>query len=41
LVTFYASYTAYSGSHISQQLLETEDFRTFCSTPMVGRAAAN
>ncbi|MGX9789690.1 glycoside hydrolase family 130 protein [Mycobacterium sp. MMS18-G62] len=40
-VTFYASYTAYSGSHISQQLLETHDFRTFTSTPMVGRAAAN
>ena len=40
-VTFYASYTAYSGSHISQQLLETEDFRSFTSTPMVGRAAAN
>jgi predicted GH43/DUF377 family glycosyl hydrolase len=40
-VAFYASYTAYSGSHISQQLLETEDFRTFTSTPMVGRAAAN
>jgi predicted GH43/DUF377 family glycosyl hydrolase len=40
-VTFYASYTAYSGSHISQQLLETQDFRTFTSTPMVGRAAAN
>jgi predicted GH43/DUF377 family glycosyl hydrolase len=40
-VTFYASYTAYSGSHISQQLLETEDFRFFTSTPMVGPAAAN
>jgi predicted GH43/DUF377 family glycosyl hydrolase len=40
-VTFYASYTAYSGSHISQQLLQTTDFRTFTSTPMVGRAAAN
>jgi predicted GH43/DUF377 family glycosyl hydrolase len=40
-VTCYASYTAYSGSHISQQLLETEDFRTFTSTPMVGGAAAN
>jgi predicted GH43/DUF377 family glycosyl hydrolase len=40
-VTFYASYTAYSGSHISQQLLETEDFRLFTSTPMVGPAAAN
>ena len=40
-VTFYASYTAYSGSHISQQLLETTDFRSFISTPMVGLAAAN
>ena len=40
-VTFYATYTAYSGSHISQQLLETEDFRSFTSTPMVGSAAAN
>ena len=40
-VTFYATYTAYSGSHISQQLLETRDFRSFTSTPMVGRAAAN
>jgi predicted GH43/DUF377 family glycosyl hydrolase len=40
-VTFYASYTAYSGSVISQQLLETADFREFKSTPMVGRAAAN
>jgi hypothetical protein len=40
-VTFYASYTAYSGTHISQQLLETVDFRSFTSTPMVGRAAAN
>ncbi|MGY4653832.1 glycoside hydrolase family 130 protein [Mycobacterium sp. URHB0021] len=39
--TFYASYTAYSGSHISQQLLETTDFRSFRSTPMVGKAAAN
>ncbi|MDT5012970.1 MAG: hypothetical protein QOH57_4587 [Mycobacterium sp.] len=40
-VTFYATYTAYSGSHISQQLLRTTDFRSFTSTPMVGRAAAN
>jgi predicted GH43/DUF377 family glycosyl hydrolase len=40
-VTFYATYTAYSGTHISQQLLETSDFRSFTSTPMVGSAAAN
>lgn len=40
-ITFYATYTAYSGSHISQQLLETRDFESFVSKPMVGRAAAN
>ena len=40
-VTFYATYTAYSGSHISQQLLETKDFRSYTSTPLVGPAAAN
>lgn len=40
-VTYYATYTAYSGSHISQQLLETQDFRCFSSRPIVGRAAAN
>jgi len=39
--TFYATYTAYSGSHISQQLLATTDFRSFTSTPLAGRAAAN
>ncbi len=40
-VTFYASYTAYNGTDIGQQLLETEDFLTFTSSPMVGTAAAN
>ena len=40
-VTYYATYTAYSGSHISQQLLETTDFQSFTSVPLVGRAAAN
>ena len=40
-VTYYATYTAYSGSQISQQLLETTDFQTFTSGPLVGRAAAN
>jgi predicted GH43/DUF377 family glycosyl hydrolase len=38
---FYATYTAYNGSCISQQLLKTVDFRSFTSTPMVGDAAAN
>jgi predicted GH43/DUF377 family glycosyl hydrolase len=40
-ITFYATYTAYSRSHISQQLLETTDFQFFTSTPIVGRAAAD
>ena len=40
-ITFYATYTAYSGSHISQQLLETTDFHSFTSAPIVGPAAAN
>jgi predicted GH43/DUF377 family glycosyl hydrolase len=40
-VTYYATYTAYSGSVISQQLLVTEDFQRFTSVPLVGRAAAN
>ncbi|MGV0816212.1 glycoside hydrolase family 130 protein [Mycolicibacterium boenickei] len=40
-VAYHATYTAYSGSRISQQLLTTKDFRSFTSVPMVGRAAAN
>ncbi len=40
-VTYYASYTAYNGTDICQQLLETSDFVHFTSSPMVGAAAAN
>ncbi|ORB28810.1 glycoside hydrolase family 130 protein [Mycolicibacterium parafortuitum] len=40
-VSYHATYTAYSGSRISQQLLTTTDFQTFTSAPLVGRAAAN
>lgn len=40
-IRYHATYTAYSGSAISQQLLTTEDFQTFTSGPLVGRAAAN
>lgn len=40
-VTYYATYTAYSGSDVSQQLLATTDFQSFTSVPLVGRAAAN
>ena len=40
-VTYFASYTAYNGTDIGQQLLETKDFLSFTSSPMVGAAAAN
>lgn len=40
-VTYYASYTAYNGTDICQQLLETRDFVHFSSSPMAGAAAAN
>jgi predicted GH43/DUF377 family glycosyl hydrolase len=40
-VTYYASYTAYNGTDIRQQLLETQDFLNFTSSPMVGVAADN
>ncbi len=39
--TYFASYTAYDGSDIGQQLLETEDFLSFTSSPIVGASAAN
>jgi predicted GH43/DUF377 family glycosyl hydrolase len=40
-VTYYASYTAYNGTDIGQQLLETKDFLTFTASPIVGASAAN
>ena len=40
-VTYYATYTAFDGVAISQQLLETEDFTTFGSSPITGPAATN
>ena len=40
-VTYYASYTAFNGTDIGQQLLETKDFVHFTSSPMGGAAAAN
>ncbi len=40
-VAFYATYTAYRGSSISQQLLRTTDFCSFTSMPLVGSASAN
>ena len=38
---YYATYTAYDGDEIRQQLLETADFCSFTSSPLVGDAAAN
>ena len=38
---YLATYTAYSGDQISQQLLTTTDFQSFVSAPMVGPAVAN
>ena len=40
-VTYYASYTAYNGTDICQQMLTTKDFVHFTSSPMTGGAAAN
>ena len=36
-----ASYTAFDGHGVTQQLLETTDFLTFTSTPLSGVAASN
>jgi predicted GH43/DUF377 family glycosyl hydrolase len=38
---YIASYTAYDGVVVSQQLLETNDFVTFRSSPLTGVAAQN
>lgn len=36
-----ATYTAFDGTKISQQLLVTDDLETFTSSPLIGGAAAN
>lgn len=40
-VTYHATYTAFDGLDVVQQLLSTEDLVTFRSSPLVGAAAAN
>jgi predicted GH43/DUF377 family glycosyl hydrolase len=40
-VTYYATYTAFDGVSISQQLLQTTDFVKFDASPMIGPAATN
>jgi predicted GH43/DUF377 family glycosyl hydrolase len=39
--TYYATYTAFDGVAISQQLLETDDFAAFGASPIIGPAATN
>jgi predicted GH43/DUF377 family glycosyl hydrolase len=38
-VTYYATYTAFDGAHVSQHLLATTDFACFTASPMAGSAA--
>ncbi|MCX5481021.1 glycoside hydrolase family 130 protein [Kaistia geumhonensis] len=38
---YYATYTAYSGSTIRSELIETRDFRVFNLSPLAGTAARN
>lgn len=38
-VTYYATYTAFDGLNVSQQLLETKDFSVFSTSAMGGSAA--
>jgi predicted GH43/DUF377 family glycosyl hydrolase len=39
--TYYATYTAYSGTAIRSELIETNDFMSFRMTPLHGAAARN
>lgn len=39
--TYYATYTAYDGTDVAPQLLQTDDFRTFRVTQTTGSAARN
>ncbi len=39
--TYYATYTAYSGTAIRSELIETSDFMSFRMTPLQGAAARN
>jgi predicted GH43/DUF377 family glycosyl hydrolase len=38
---YVATYTAFDGRNVAQQLLETDDFATFTSSPLAGRGAEN
>lgn len=41
LKTYYATYTAYSGTAIRSELIETRDFLSFRMTPLAGAASRN
>ena len=41
IVTYYATYTAFDGIAVVQQLLATDDFVAFSMSPLLGAAAAN
>ncbi|HEU4628072.1 MAG TPA: glycoside hydrolase family 130 protein [Steroidobacteraceae bacterium] len=41
VMTFYATYTAYSGKAIRSELIETRDFQSFRMLPLQGTAARN
>ncbi|MEO6715883.1 MAG: glycoside hydrolase family 130 protein [Novosphingobium sp.] len=41
IVTYYGTYTAFSGQNIRQELLRTADFKTFELTALSGSATAN
>jgi predicted GH43/DUF377 family glycosyl hydrolase len=40
-VTYYATYTAFDGSQVAPQLLQTRDFQTFTVSPLAGPSARN
>ncbi len=40
-VSYYGTYTAYDGARVSPHLLQTDDFRTFSASQLVGGAAQN
>lgn len=40
-VTYYATYTAYDGAAITQQLVQTQDFHSFDIAPIAGQVATN
>jgi predicted GH43/DUF377 family glycosyl hydrolase len=41
VATYFATYTAFDGTHVGSQLLTTVDFCTFTSTQLTGRGARN